>query len=356
MIDIGLAGATLGGLLSLLSPCSVMLLPAFFAYAFGTLRQILVRTAIFYLGLVASLVPLGVFASALGSLITANRQVMINVVGALIIVAGALLLLGVNIPLPGRRVGTSTHQTADRTSIASTFLLGTVYAVAGVCAGPILGSVLLVASLGSPVYGALLMACYALGMCLPLIVLAVLWGRLGAPAMAWLRPRTVEVRVGRFTWRNSWMTIISGLLTMTVGVLLLVTEGTARLSGWLDVATQFRLESGALAAAGSVGNIWFVFAALLVVVAVVLLTNREPVDRCRPLPPSSGRTRLWNAERRRRDEDRAAWELEHRVCPSLIGPSRVTFAARRRHHNDGQANAAPDHRGTGSGTGLRCGP
>ena len=57
MIDIGLAGATIGGLLSLLSPCSVMLLPAFFAYAFGTLRQIMVRTAVFYLALLASLVP-----------------------------------------------------------------------------------------------------------------------------------------------------------------------------------------------------------------------------------------------------------------------------------------------------------
>ncbi|MGB3954146.1 MAG: cytochrome c biogenesis CcdA family protein [Brooklawnia sp.] len=281
MIDIGLAGATVGGLLSLLSPCSVMLLPAFIAYAFGSVRQILARTAVFYLGLVASLVPLGVFASVLGGLITANRQVMINVVGALIIVAGVLLLLGVSIPLPGRPAVASTRHAVDRTSIASTFLLGTVYAVAGVCAGPILGSVLLVAGLAAPLYGAALMACYALGMCLPLVVLAVLWGRLGAPAMAWLRPRTVEVRVGRLTWRNSWITIVSGVLTVAVGVLLLATDGTARLAGWLDVGTQFELETGALAAAGTVGNVWFVFGALLVVVAVVLLVNREPADEDR---------------------------------------------------------------------------
>lgn len=278
MIDIGLAGALVGGVLSLLSPCSVMLLPAFFAYAFGSVRQILARTAIFYLGLVATLVPLGVFASALGGLITTNRQTMISVVATLIIIAGLVLLLGITVPLPGRLGASSLNQPGRQAGTFATFLLGTVYAVAGACAGPVLGSVLLVASLGSPLYGAALMAVYALGMCLPLVVLAVLWGRLGARAMAWLRPRTVEIRVGRFTWRNSWITIISGLLTIWVGVLLLATDGTAGLNGWLDVATQSRVETSALASVGTVGDIWFVFVALLAVVGVVLLANREPAD------------------------------------------------------------------------------
>ena len=35
-MDIGYLSAFLGGLLSLLSPCSIMLLPAFFAYAFNS--------------------------------------------------------------------------------------------------------------------------------------------------------------------------------------------------------------------------------------------------------------------------------------------------------------------------------
>lgn len=278
MIDIGLAGALVGGVLSLLSPCSVMLLPAFFAYAFGSVRQILARTAIFYLGLVTTLVPLGVFASALGGLITTNRQTLISVVATLIIIAGLVLLLGITVPLPERLGATSLNQPGRQVSTLATFLLGTVYAVAGACAGPILGSVLLVASLGSPLYGAALMAMYALGMCLPLVVLAVLWGRLGARAMRWLRPRTVEIDVGRFTWRNSWIAIISGLLTIGVGVLLLATDGTAGLNGWLDVATQSRVETSALVSVGAVGDIWFVFVVLLAVVGVVLLANREPAD------------------------------------------------------------------------------
>ena len=283
MIDIGFAGALIGGLLSLLSPCSVMLLPAFFAYAFGSPRQLLARTGLFYLGLVASLVPLGIFASTLGSALLVNRSTLITVVGALVIVAGVLLLVGVRVPLPsfGRAAAAG-----EATSALSTFLLGTVYAVAGVCAGPILGSVLLVASLGSPVYGAALMALYGLGMSLPLLVLALIWGRVGAKGMAWLKPRQLEIPVGRFTWRNSWIMIISGLLTIGVGVLLVATDGTAALSGWLDVASQARLEQGALGLLAGVPDLVFVVASIIVIGIIALLANRDPAPAAAPEEPS----------------------------------------------------------------------
>ena len=48
-----------GGLLALLSPCSALLLPAFFAYAFGSTGRLVTRTVIFYAGLIAVLVPVG---------------------------------------------------------------------------------------------------------------------------------------------------------------------------------------------------------------------------------------------------------------------------------------------------------
>lgn len=60
MINVGFLGAFLAGVLALLSPCSALLLPAFFAYAFTSKRQLLARTAVFFCGLAAVLVPLGV--------------------------------------------------------------------------------------------------------------------------------------------------------------------------------------------------------------------------------------------------------------------------------------------------------
>ncbi|HEV3476439.1 MAG TPA: hypothetical protein VG127_03065 [Rubrobacteraceae bacterium] len=49
MVEISLVASFLGGVLSLLSPCSAMLLPAFFAYAFG--EELVKKTGVFYLGL-----------------------------------------------------------------------------------------------------------------------------------------------------------------------------------------------------------------------------------------------------------------------------------------------------------------
>ncbi len=238
MIDIGFAGSLLGGMLSLFSPCSVMLLPAFFAHAFGTVREILGRTLWFYLGLLVTLVPMGILAGTLGSLI-ANRAALIGVVAWLIVATGALMVSGIELPGIGARI----TQGSSRLSV---FLLGTVYVVAGVCAGPILGSVLLVASLGSPAYGVVLMGLYAAGMCIPLVVLAVIWGRLGRRGIAWLAPRTVEVRLGHFTWRNSWMSLISGILTLGLGIFLLVNREAASLGGWLATGTQFEVEARTL--------------------------------------------------------------------------------------------------------------
>jgi len=51
MTGIGYLAAFLGGVLTLLSPCSALLLPAFFAYAFASRSRLLGRTAVFYAGL-----------------------------------------------------------------------------------------------------------------------------------------------------------------------------------------------------------------------------------------------------------------------------------------------------------------
>ena len=74
---VGYAGAFLGGMAAILSPCAALLLPAFFAYAFGGDRaRLLGRTGLFYLGLLLTLVPLGLGAGALGSLVTVHRQTL----------------------------------------------------------------------------------------------------------------------------------------------------------------------------------------------------------------------------------------------------------------------------------------
>src|SRR5829696_457697 len=193
MVEISYLAAFFGGVLSLLSPCSALLLPAFFAYAFQSNRKLLAKTSIFYLGLATTLVPLGMGIAAVSRLVYGQRSTLILVSGVLIIALGVLQLLGRGFELgPLSRLSGR----ARGTSAGSTFALGAIYGFAGFCSGPILGAVLTVAaSSGEVVRGAGLLAAYALGMAAPLFLLAALWDRFGLGGRPWLRGR--EIRLGR---------------------------------------------------------------------------------------------------------------------------------------------------------------
>ena len=97
-MSIGYAGALIGGLLALLSPCSAMLLPAFFAYAFSTPTKLLARTGLFYLGLITTLIPVGILAGTVGSFLIENRTVLVIGAASIVIVLGLIQLVG--LPLP----------------------------------------------------------------------------------------------------------------------------------------------------------------------------------------------------------------------------------------------------------------
>jgi len=48
MSEVGVLAAFAAGVLALLSPCSALLLPSFFAYAFASRRALVARTFVFY--------------------------------------------------------------------------------------------------------------------------------------------------------------------------------------------------------------------------------------------------------------------------------------------------------------------
>lgn len=265
-MDIGLAGAFLGGVMTLLSPCSAMLLPAFFAFAFTHPARLLQRVGVFYLGLVATLVPLGVLAGSFGAWVSQYRDGIVTWLSVLVIVLGLVQLLGVPLPV----LGAPSIATQGSRPL-SVFLLGTVYGLAGVCAGPLLGAVLTVAALGgNPLYGGLVLAVFAAGMALPLLLLALLWNRVDR-LRGWLRPRMLII--GR--WQNAWINVIGGALLIVVGVLLLVTGGTGSLSGLLPASTQAGVESWALGVSGTVSDLLIAFLAAVALLVVVVIRRRR---------------------------------------------------------------------------------
>jgi cytochrome c biogenesis protein CcdA len=225
VLEISYLAAFLGGVLSLLSPCSALLLPAFFAYAFQSRRDLLAKTAVFYLGLAATLVPLGMGISAVTGLVYGQRSTLITVSGAVIILLGVLQLFG-----RGFGFGPLTRFSGKirGESTGATFALGAVYGFAGFCSGPILGAVLTVAAAsGQTLRGATLLAIYALGMAVPLFLMAALWDRLDLGRRPFLRGQ--ELSLGRLRLHTT--NLFSGVMFILLGTVFIAYEGTSALSG-----------------------------------------------------------------------------------------------------------------------------
>lgn len=231
-MNIGFAAAFLGGIAAIFSPCSAMLLPSFFAMAFGArVRTLMGRVGIFYLGSLLTLVPMGLAAGTLGRILAEHRQTLTLVGGVALIVIGVFIALGFTIPIPGLRA-------KGGSSPLSVLVLGMVYGLAGTCTGPLLGAILTMAAMSSsPLYGAFLLAIFAAGMAVPLAVLALLWDRIDVAG----RFQPKEINFGRAT-TTRWA-LISGAIFVALGLLFLFTDATGALGGILDAGSQHKLET-----------------------------------------------------------------------------------------------------------------
>lgn len=282
--DFGYFAAFLGGLLALVSPCSALLLPAFFAYSIDSASRLLARTGIFYAGLATTLVPLGAAGSYAGRLFYGHRDALVTGAGWLIIVLGVAQIVGLG--FASRRIAALSGRIRPTTAF-SVYALGAVYGLAGFCAGPILGSVLTVAAVsGSPVYGGLLLAVYALGMAVPLFVLALLWERFDLGRRTWLRGRLV--RLGRFELHTT--SLLSGLFFIGLGALFLVYDGTTALPGLLGVDDSFAVEQWAQNLGEQVPDAMLLGVVVLVVLLVLGVRTWRRRGADAPVPEETQET------------------------------------------------------------------
>ena len=84
-----------GGLLSFMSPCTLPILPAYFAFAFQSgRRQIAVNTMTFLLGLATMFALLGATASAIGRVLRNTEDLLLLIGGSLVLLFGIMSLMG----------------------------------------------------------------------------------------------------------------------------------------------------------------------------------------------------------------------------------------------------------------------
>ncbi len=171
------------GLITFISPCVLPMIPVYVLYFAGAsegkqAKKTLMRALSFVLGFTALFVLLGVFAGTLGGLLV-RYQSEVNMICGMIMILFGLHYAGiVRITLLDKTVKPDVQ--VQPKGYLSCLLLGAVFAVGWTpCTGPLLGSaMMLAASKGSMLSGALLLACYSLGMGIPFVLCALLIDRL----------------------------------------------------------------------------------------------------------------------------------------------------------------------------------
>ena len=259
--------AFLGGVLTLLAPCSVMLLPAFFSYAFQSPRKLFARCGIFWLGLLTPLIPLGAALSSVVALIREHSAFITQVIALLVIIAGLITLFSLDVPV--FRVRSLETASQSRDTAWAVYLLGITYGIAGVgCAGPILGAVLATSSLGgSVVEGVIAVIFYSAGMAFPLLVLALLWQHSAGRIQAIVRPKPVTLLKRQTTWTN----VVSGLVLIILGFTIFKIDLSNPLGGIGSIDTLASWEESIMGHFGALPAWVITLAGALIIGAIVAL-------------------------------------------------------------------------------------
>ncbi len=237
MIEITYFGALVAGLLSFASPCVLPLIPAYISFLGGvslsqlteedgvdvaTQKRVFYAAIAFVLGFSTVFIALGASATAISALIAQNSLLLGQIAGVIIVIFG-LHFIGVF------RIGFLNfekrfHLENKPTGLAGSYILGLAFAFGWTpCVGPILASVLMVATSGDSIgYGISLLTVYAAGLGIPFLVAAFAV----KPFMKFLSRFKSQMRK----------------IELTIGGLLIIT-GIAIFTGDLAEAANWLLET-----------------------------------------------------------------------------------------------------------------
>lgn len=222
------------GIVSFFSPCVLPLIPLYMGYlAGGTIvynedgtleyprKKVLINTLCFVLGISFTFVLLGLGFSALGQFFSANQKVF-SVIAGIVMMAFGLYMIGI---FGKSRVVETEHRLPFRLDKFAmnplvALVLGFTFSFAWTpCVGPVLASVLLMASSSaSALYGFVLVGVYTLGFVLPFLAVGLF---------------TNEVL--RFFKKHTNMV----KYTVKIGGALLIVMGVMTLTGWMNGLSSY---------------------------------------------------------------------------------------------------------------------
>lgn len=208
MDELTFIGAFLGGLVSFLSPCVLPVLPAYVSVVTGLeatsvqeggrhhLWRVLKTSGGFVLGFSTVFVLLGLTVTAVGQALFANRALLTQVSG-LVVLAMALFLLGsLFLKAPWLYQEARWHPQLNRFGPFAAPIAGIAFGFGWTpCIGPVLTSILAVAgSSGDLVVGTAMLVAYSAGLAVPFLAAALALDRL-AGAFGFMKKHFLGITV-----------------------------------------------------------------------------------------------------------------------------------------------------------------
>ncbi|MGE3626756.1 MAG: cytochrome c biogenesis CcdA family protein [Hyphomicrobiales bacterium] len=225
MLDIGLGGAFLGGLISFISPCVLPIVPPYLCYLAGVsidhftgtgettgTKRIFLTAFVFVLGFTTVFVALGASASAIGQFVQEYMDWLAIAAGAAIMIMGLHFLGVFRIGLLYREARVQVDRKPP--GLAGAFVMGLAFAFGWTpCAGPVLAAILFSAGAQESVgEGVKLLTAYSLGIGLPFLAAAAF----ARPFMSFMT--RFRKHLGTVEKVMGVMLVITGILFMTGGM------------------------------------------------------------------------------------------------------------------------------------------
>ncbi len=223
--------ALAAGVLSFSSPCTLPLVPGYLGFMSGVSAgrgRTMLAATLFVVGFAFVFTFLGWAATSASSFLTgAGRDLLARIAGVLIIVLGVFVIGLVRLPFLMREGRPLLDRV--RPGPAGALLLGVAFALGWTpCIGPVLGSILLLASgQGTAVQGAALLLVYSLGLGIPFLFAAAFLERFEGAA-AWLRRRATPINAA------------GGVLLVAMGVLVFTGDLNRVLAPALDLYARLK--------------------------------------------------------------------------------------------------------------------
>ncbi len=232
--------AFIAGILTFLAPCTLPLVPGYIAFisnislkevgqASPTVlvrKKILFHAACYVLGFSLVFMLFGAIVGFIGHSIGSYR-IYLTKIGAILVIWFGLHMSGI-IPISSysflqKTVKWSLPKWMKPGSYKNSCLFGASFAVGWTpCIGPILGSILLLATTnGSYIHGMLLLSIFSLGLGIPFIILALMIGH----AVSVVQAITPYMNI---------ISVVSGVLLIGIGILFL----TNNLGLWTAIIYQ----------------------------------------------------------------------------------------------------------------------